>query len=264
MVVDDRSSAANDGRRRGYGTDLVVGWARCPDFRWWLAGPVRPGCSGQQLGQDLRTLDSCEALIQTLELEAQPCVIDTQAMQDGGIQVVDVHRFVHDVVAEIVGLAVDKSAFAATYDDSKWSTGRDSRGPEGGFGFGAPVGVEFEGLYYTAYFRHRFSTEQPSDELIFSCQLDDGAIIYLDGKKVGRVNVAEGSQEAYELPPMRNVEGNVEAWVGFYRLSGSLDPGEHILAFSLHNTDRDTSDLRVAEISLWGTPQLSIEEPVHR
>ena len=41
-----------------------------------------------------------------LELVGQLLVVDAQAVQDRGVQVVDVDRVVDDVVAEVVGLAV--------------------------------------------------------------------------------------------------------------------------------------------------------------
>ena len=48
--------------------------------------------------------------VQPLELERQPSVVDAQAVQDRRVQVVDVDRVLDDVVAEIVGLAVDDAA----------------------------------------------------------------------------------------------------------------------------------------------------------
>ena len=41
-----------------------------------------------------------------LEFEGQPLVVDAQAVQNGGLQIVDVDRVGDDVVAEVVGLAV--------------------------------------------------------------------------------------------------------------------------------------------------------------
>ncbi|OHB71333.1 MAG: hypothetical protein A2V70_15070 [Planctomycetes bacterium RBG_13_63_9] len=37
-------------------------------------------------------------------------------------------------------------------------------------------------------------------------------------------------------------------------LTGTLAPGEHVLAISLHNRGGGSSDLRIAEISLHGLP----------
>ena len=51
-----------------------------------------------------------QAEIATLEAIGQLLVIDAQAVQDRGVQVVNVDRLVGDVVAEIVGLAVDDAA----------------------------------------------------------------------------------------------------------------------------------------------------------
>ena len=53
--------------------------------------------------------DAGQSHVEPLELEAQPAVVDAQAVQDRGVQVVDVHRVVDDVVAEFVGLAVTRS-----------------------------------------------------------------------------------------------------------------------------------------------------------
>ena len=41
-----------------------------------------------------------------LVLERQPLVVDAHQVQDGGVQVVDVHRVFSDVVAERIGLSV--------------------------------------------------------------------------------------------------------------------------------------------------------------
>src|SRR5689334_2607247 len=51
-------------------------------------------------------LDSRETLIEPLEFECESLVIDSQAVEKRGVEVVDVGGFVDDVVAEVVGLAV--------------------------------------------------------------------------------------------------------------------------------------------------------------
>ena len=42
-----------------------------------------------------------------LKLVRQPRVVDAEAVQDRGLQVVHVDRLIHDVVAVVVGFAVD-------------------------------------------------------------------------------------------------------------------------------------------------------------
>ena len=73
------------------------------------------------------------------------------------------------------------------------------------------------------------------------------------GQEVARNNVADG-EESYDLFAQNSVSGGQENWVGFYALSGNLEPGQHVLAISLHNASPTDGDLRIAEISLWGTP----------
>ena len=51
--------------------------------------------------------DAGEPHVEALELEGQAAVVDAQAVQDRGVEVVDVDRVLDDVVAEVVGLAVD-------------------------------------------------------------------------------------------------------------------------------------------------------------
>src|SRR5439155_4968375 len=51
--------------------------------------------------------------VQPLYFLRKPFVINSQAMQDGGVHVVDVDRLLNDVVAEVVGLAVDDAGFDA-------------------------------------------------------------------------------------------------------------------------------------------------------
>ena len=61
----------------------------------------------------MRLLDAREALVQTLEREAQLLVVDTELMQDRRVQVADLHGIAHDVVAELVGLPVGDAALDA-------------------------------------------------------------------------------------------------------------------------------------------------------
>ena len=51
-------------------------------------------------------LDAGQAHVEALELVGQAAVVDAEAVEDGGVQVVDVDRVANDVVAEVVGLAV--------------------------------------------------------------------------------------------------------------------------------------------------------------
>lgn len=155
--------------------------------------------------------------------------------------------------------------FLADFDDSQWRSGRDSEGPSGGFGYGddgftgidigTPTGepnADGQRQGKAAYFRHRFKTEQPYTKLKLRCQRDDGIIVYLDGAQVGRSNMSDGN-EAYSLPAFSAVGGDNETTI--YRIplklpNGDLPVGEHILAISLHNPAKPSSDLRIGGITL--------------
>ena len=149
--------------------------------------------------------------------------------------------------------------FLPEFDDSHWDMGKDSFvGNEGfgfgkGFGYGDRVGVDI-GMppiqqRYSAYFRHEFDTKEAFDFLVLSMQRDDGVIVYLDGVEITRDNMPNGP-DAYQLLAS---ESAVPEWrVLHIGLPGTLQPGHHVLAISLHNSDATSSDLRIARVTLVG------------
>ncbi len=150
------------------------------------------------------------------------------------------------------------TAFAAAdFDDRGWQTGQDQNGPKGGFGYDD---ADFDGLDigrpatkevgYSAYFRTRFTTDQPQTHLELHCRRDDGIIVYLDGREVARDNMSDGP-EGYRLPAAGIVLGTEESAVQRIPLPGvTLPAGEHVLAISLHNPVTPSSDLRIGGITL--------------
>ena len=145
--------------------------------------------------------------------------------------------------------------FTAKFDADAWKSGKDSNDEGGGFGYGDDW---FEGLDIgkpaskelgkSAYFRHRFTTGKEHSNLELRCQRDDGIIVYLDGKDVARDNMREG-EEAYDLPAASVVSDETTVW-RIPLVDLTLLPGEHILAISLHNTEKPSSDLRIGAITL--------------
>jgi hypothetical protein len=107
----------------------------------------------------------------------------------------------------------------------------------------------------TSYFRHRFRTEKAYQNLVLALQHDGGVIVYLDGAEVLRDNVPVGKPEAYGLLATETISGERERELHGFRLDGAIEPGEHVLAISLHDCEGDRHDLRIAEISLWGAPR---------
>ncbi len=143
------------------------------------------------------------------------------------------------------------------FDDSGWSTGTDSEGPSGGFGYGdegfagVDIGKHGNGSAgRTAFFRHRFTTDREVSQLELRCRRDDGIIVYIDGREVIRNNVSDGPP-SWRLPAQWTVSGVEESTVFRFPLGDFVLPaGEHVLAISLHNTEVQSSDLCIGAISL--------------
>src|SRR6516225_5136306 len=62
-------------------------------------------CAGsrQQVFDDMRRLDAGESLI----LEGEPLVVESQKIQHGGMKVMNMNGIVHDVVRKVIGLSVN-------------------------------------------------------------------------------------------------------------------------------------------------------------
>src|SRR5215471_16408098 len=60
--------------------------------------------SGKHLGDDL-TGDISQAKVAALELEGQPFVVDAQAMENRGLQVIDMNRVRDHIVRVVVGFS---------------------------------------------------------------------------------------------------------------------------------------------------------------
>ncbi len=153
------------------------------------------------------------------------------------------------------------------FDDASWSRGRDSDSESAGFGYGW---AGFDGVdidtpedvnhAHSAYFRCRFATSTSYEHLELHCRRDDGVIIYLDGKEVGRDNIEVGA-EAYTLTTVTRTLG-MDSRLLRIRLRDGLQPGEHVLAISLHN-GKDP-DLRIGGISLVAVRASTDEEHENR
>src|SRR5262249_17369446 len=63
---------------------------------------------------DKLAVDVGQTEIPALETVSELLVIKSEAMKDGGVEVVDVDRVLDDVIAEIVGLAVTDAGFDAS------------------------------------------------------------------------------------------------------------------------------------------------------
>ncbi len=140
------------------------------------------------------------------------------------------------------------------YDDLTWNVGRETDS-NAGFGYGDLVAVDIgtppPGQRRTAYFRHRFTTTQPYERLILACTRDDGIIVYLNGEEVARLNMPD-EPESFDLTARQPIGRQAETTLVGIDIQREIEPGEHVLAISLHNCSTTSSDLRFGEMRLYG------------
>ena len=141
------------------------------------------------------------------------------------------------------------------YFDKDWQVGLAK------FGYGdndETTTISYGGIdnqkQITTYFRRRFYLSDPSDysALTTSLLVDDGAVIYLNGNEVERINIDPGIV-TYSTPAQEAVGGDDEKtffdWV--------LDPadlvaGENVIAVEVHQRSQTSSDLGF-DLTLDGT-----------
>ena len=165
------------------------------------------------------------------------------------------------------------SFFKQDFDDSQWNVGRDGVGPNRGFGHsengfeGVDIGLPESPHRKTAYFRHRFTTEKAFDGLTLNLRrdlkLDDGFIVYLDGAEVLSDNIPSSHAESFDLLSKR-AQVRFQTGVTSMEIAGQIEPGEHVLAVSLHNNSDDNPILQVGEISLDGRAIETTEEATNQ
>ncbi|MCB9797069.1 MAG: lamin tail domain-containing protein [Alphaproteobacteria bacterium] len=134
------------------------------------------------------------------------------------------------------------------YDDSGWA-----RGPAP-LGYGDELATTVEGgssssRHPTTYFRHRFSLEAGFVEGLFAgalgLQVDDGAIVWLNGQELGRVRMPDG-EVAYGDWAAAVASGSGETTFNDLDVDVSLlRAGENVLAVEVHQANASSSDIRM-------------------
>lgn len=146
------------------------------------------------------------------------------------------------------------------YDDSGWTTGTgllwaDARGVSGDPNV-QPKGTELPlnpgtGFPWTTYYaRARFICPDPATvrELTVTNRIDDGAVLYLNGREVWRNNLpaAPAVIESGTRASAYNCGGNATCSVGFAIAGGAASPlvtGTNVLAVEVHNYDPRSPDI---------------------
>jgi hypothetical protein len=140
--------------------------------------------------------------------------------------------------------AVARGWTSSDFDDSKWKTGH----AELGFGDdpmttidGGPAGRR----RITTYFRRSFDVADPAffQSLVLRLKRDDGAVVYLNGKQIHRVNLPAGAISPSTLAT-RDVSGLEEEV--FYSINvdpATLVRGRNLVAVEVHQSSPRSDDL---------------------
>ncbi len=102
------------------------------------------------------------------------------------------------------------------------------------------IGTPASGSRYTAYFKRQFTLSNAmSGEFFVNMLCDDGAVIYLDGVRVGVVNYS--GSDTYSAIATTSGPEDHDQWVKL--TPTTLSAGAHTIAVSLHNIAATSSDL---------------------
>jgi hypothetical protein len=151
---------------------------------------------------------------------------------------------------------------APNFNDSGWSQG------QGQFGYNEndERTIIHQGVppFITHYFRCTFAVARPADyaTLLFRVLRDDGAVVYLNGNEVFRMNMPEGPITC-QTPALSQVTGTDESTYFPTNINAAwLVDGANTLAVELHQTSMtvDASfDLSLFGIEVPQKPTLSFD-----
>ena len=119
------------------------------------------------------------------------------------------------------------------FDDGSWAQGPARLGFDVG---GEATVTRTSGRPVTSYFRHRFSLADATgfNQLVLRLQVDDGAVIYLNGTELTRTNLPGGTVTA-TTNAIDFVTGPATlAFTDFTVPAGALRSGDNVLAVEVH------------------------------
>ena len=124
----------------------------------------------------------------------------------------------------------------SNYNDSSWGQGN----AELGYG-DTDESTVINSSTLTAYFRHTFNVSNPSsyDNLDLNLTYDDGAVVYLNGTEVWRVNMPTGS---ITYNTFSSTQSNDNA-LATTNIANSLVSGDNTISVEVHQRSSGSSDL---------------------
>jgi len=132
------------------------------------------------------------------------------------------------------------------FDDSAWDTGMG----ELGYGDGTETtvleyGPDPDNKYLSYYFRKSLMLDNPVqyDNFRIRMMLDDGAVVYINGTEVLRVNMPAGTVDM-ETPTITYVGGDAEnAYFDYFLDPVVLLDGKNTIAVEVHQSSGTSSDI---------------------
>jgi hypothetical protein len=134
---------------------------------------------------------------------------------------------------------------ALDYDDSKWKLGAAPFGSRNNPATTVAVGTA-DHRYITTYFRHTFEVAEPSfyRSAVLRVVRADGAIVYLNGKEVYRVNLPRGAVDT-DMMATRKLTGlEREAFFPVKIDPANLRHGKNVIAAEIHLNSPQCDDIR--------------------
>lgn len=172
--------------------------------------------------------------------------------------------------------AVDANWKNRDFDDSSWSSNisplgsglsyfnkttitGNTGGMGGGFGgFGGGMGGFESSANITSYFRKKFNIPGLSSAgtLHFTMRVNDGAVVYMNGKEVYRFNVPDGvlNENTFAIREMSSY-----AIVSFDVDKSCLQEGENLVAVELHNAQNSSSSSFMPSDNTKGSSTLTFD-----
>jgi hypothetical protein len=144
------------------------------------------------------------------------------------------------------GVAPPPAWIQPTYDDSKWQSGKAP------LGYGEPrVATELrssndEGKQpVTAWFRCKFDVPKlrPGESLVLMSCIDDGAIFYLNGREIDRINMPSGKVMPTTLAASTVSDKDEGLYTRQHIPAHAVKAGKNVLAIEVHQGGIKSSDL---------------------
>lgn len=158
----------------------------------------------------------------------------------------------------------------STFDDSSWLAGRGTlavpatealpAGPVFNTLLNTNVG---EGYVFTHHFRTRVNLPSPTNlNITGSAAIDDGAVIYVNGREARRIGMPMTGTISYNTPANRGGEVGSRTLDAFTLASSHFVEGENLIAVEVHQDVANSADTVFAmqlDIEILDPPAITIQ-----